>query len=567
MSTYFITSALPYVNNVPHLGNIVGSTLSADVYSRHLRELGHDVLYLCGSDQYGTATEIQAKQEKVTCKELCDKYHQLHKKVYDWFNIKFDVWGQTTTDTQTELTQGIFKQLYDNGHISEKEITEIYCSHCKLFLADRYLKGVCYHDKCKNKSIVTNGDQCDNCCNLIDINKLENKQCSVCNNIPDSVNSKHFYFALQNFKDKLKNYFIDHEKSKNEEEQDDNKCVLSEVALNITTDWLNKDLHERCITRSIKWGTPINKEFTTYNDKVFYVWFDAPIGYLSILKHNRDDWQKWLTGKIVQFMAKDNVPFHTIMYPATLMGCDYKCLPSGIQATNYLLYENQKFSKSKNIGIFGNQMEEICNKLDINEDCFRYYLMKIRPETDDSSFNWIQFISVINEELIGKIGNYLNRVLSVINKKYNYGHINYSFENNEQFTLRLYVSSYLTNMKLCKFRNAINDILEIVNHANKYFQDNKPWTKDYEDNAHNINILGNSLFLAYVIFKMLYPFIPRTAERILNKFKYKQDIFQYLYMSYVIGFDMTDYKLPFTSKLAHCKYDNISGELKKLNII
>ena len=252
-----VTSALPYVNNIPHLGNIVGSTLSADVYTRFLRLQGKKVFYLCGSDEYGTTTEVKAKAEKLSCREICDRYHQIHRDVYDWFNIQFDVYGRTSTSTQTSTTHEIFFDLLRNRHIESRTIDQMYCNSCEMFLADRYLQGYCYFDSCRDLKKIANGDQCDGCGNLMDCFKFSDYWCLVCHQKPEIRQTKHLYLKLADFKADLIKYFLESD------------IRLTSNARAITQAFLNQELESRCITRDLRWGTPVpsNQEFKQYLDE------------------------------------------------------------------------------------------------------------------------------------------------------------------------------------------------------------------------------------------------------------------------------------------------------------
>lgn len=562
-----VTSALPYVNNIPHLGNIIGSTLSGDVYSRFLKSKNIDVLYLCGTDEYGTTTEVKAKQENLTCQQICDKYHILHKQVYDWFNIKFDIWGRTTTKTQTEITHQIFTELYKNNHIEEKELIQKFCNNCNMFLADRFLQGVCYHNECvkymkENNTIINaHGDQCDKCHNLIDIEKFEKSWCSECKTVPENKKTWHLYLKLNNFKDDLQKYFID-----------DKKCTLTDNAFTITKSWLDKGLESRCITRDLKWGTPFPKikGLEKYFDKVFYVWFDAPIGYLSILKHNLKDekeYHKWLSGDIVNFMAKDNVPFHTVIFPSTLLGSNYCNLVSKLSSTEYLNYEGTKFSKSKNIGVFGDQIIDISNKLNIDEDYWRYYLMRIRPETKDSNFNWSEFITLVNSELCGKIGNLINRCISLVNKYFSDNKL-FTYDSkdsifSENFSkIQYFIHKYDEFMEKFKFRDALYTAIEVSDFCNNFLQSKQPWKLTDEDNYIRKNILTDTIFICYNLLKLLQPFMPNKINNLLKTFIFDNSENNTQNFSGKFTINIQNYKLPF------CQLDKtkVFNELNKLNI-
>jgi methionyl-tRNA synthetase len=303
-----ITSALPYVNNVPHLGNIIGCVLSGDVYARFCRLRGYNTLYVCGTDEYGTATETKAIEEKLSCKELCDKYNALHVQTYNWFQIDFDHFGRTTTDQQTEIAQDIYKKLDHNGHVFEDTVTQLYCEKHQSFLADRFVEGTCplcgYED--------ARGDQCDKCGKLLNATDLVNPHCKLDGATPVPRDSKHLFLNLTEQQPSLEAWFK--EASKNGE--------WTANSQTITNNWLKEGLKPRCITRDLKWGTAVPRP--GFEDKVFYVWFDAPIGYPSITATYTPEWEKWWKNpknvQLYQFMGKDNVPFHTVIFPSTLIG-------------------------------------------------------------------------------------------------------------------------------------------------------------------------------------------------------------------------------------------------------
>ena len=276
-----ITSALPYVNNVPHLGNIIGCILSADVYARFCRLRGYNTIFVCGTDEYGTATEIKAHKEGMTPKEICDKYHSIHKKIYEWFDCDTELFGRTSTPVHTKITQDIYTALEKGGFSYEEEVNQLKCAKCERFLADRYVKGTCY--MCGYPE--AGGDQCDGCTKLVEAVKLIDPKCSICGDTPKPQISKHIFIDLAKVTPELKKWI----------EETSVKGEWSENATKFTNNLLAEGLHGRCITRDLKWGTPVPKE--GFKDKVFYVWFDAPIGYISItanyLGADNDDWKKW----------------------------------------------------------------------------------------------------------------------------------------------------------------------------------------------------------------------------------------------------------------------------------
>nr|QZX42867.1 methionyl tRNA synthetase [Mimivirus sp.] len=512
---YFITSALPYPNNAsPHLGNLIGALLSGDVYARFKREQHHEVIYLSGTDEYGTTTMIKARQEGVTCRELCDKYFELHKKVYDWFNIQFDIFGRTSTEKQTEITHEIFTGLYHSGYIEEKNSTQMYCDTCQLYLADTYVKGTCYHDYCQGKNIITNGDQCEICQHMIEVTKLINPFCSICKTTPIIRNTQHLYLQLDKLTNQIENYL--------------DKTNFKSSVNSIAKAWLNTGLTSRCITRDLSWGTPIpngiDDVIDKYSDKVFYVWFDAPIGYYSILANAKSDWREWLNSDVnwISTQGKDNIPFHTIMFPASILGSGVKLpLINEICSTDYLLYEGEKFSKSNNCGLFGDQVMKISSELDITEDYWRFYLMKIRPETQDSSFNLKDFVTCIKSDLVNNIGNLINRYFSLVKKL----DVN-EFTSDIPVDIIEYITEYVDLMNNFKFREALKLCLKISDYGNKYIQTNRPWkllSTDIKTAEHVLSIAG---MICWILLSLLKPFIPKTSENILQKISTDNDIYQ-----------------------------------------
>ena len=367
-----ITSALPYVNNVPHLGNIIGCVLSADCYARYARLAGHNVVYICGTDEYGTATETKARQEGVTPRQICDKYHALHKKVYEWFDIDFDEFGRTTTDQQTEIAQDIFNNLHKQGKTFEKIVDQQYCPKCETFLADRLVKGTCPY--CKHPD--AQGDQCDACGKLINAIELIEPYCAQCKAVPEVRQSQHIFIDLPQIQPELEEWVAGAATKGN----------WAANAVTFTNSLLTQGLIGRCITRDLKWGTPVPLE--AYKEKVFYVWFDAPIGYISITACYTDEWQKWWQNQedveLYQFMGKDNITFHTVIFPSTLIGSGQPWTKlHHISTTEYLNYERDettgapmKFSKRLGAGVFGDD----AMSTGIPSEVWRYYLLSNRPE-------------------------------------------------------------------------------------------------------------------------------------------------------------------------------------------
>ncbi|MCB1042159.1 MAG: methionine--tRNA ligase [Acidobacteria bacterium] len=521
-----ITSALPYVNNVPHLGNIIGCVLSADVYARFCRARGYETLYVCGTDEYGTATENKAREEGLTPREICDKYHVIHRDIYDAFQISFDIFGRTSTPEQTQIAQGIFNDLDRQGLISEQTSQRTYCQHDQMFLADRYVEGTCPH--CSYED--ARGDQCDKCGKLLDPESLLNARCKLCGNPPGLKETKHLYLDLDRIQPRLATWF----------EKASDEGAWTRNAVQTTQSWLEKGLAPRPITRDLKWGIPVPKP--GFEDKVFYVWFDAPIGYISITAKERPDWQDWWLNPsnvaLYQFMAKDNIPFHTVVFPASLIGTGKEwTLLHHINSTEYLNYEDTKFSKSRNIGVFGTDVQTT----GIDIDLWRFYLVSIRPERNDSAFVWSDFFEKVNSEFIDNIGNLVNRTLVYLKRNFQ-GVVDMSAADDPHKTFMDEVDKAFqevtAQMEAVRLREALRGILALGNRANKFFQDMAPWEqiKTSPERAQaTVSVLAHAV---HKIAVMLQAFMPRTSDRLsgmLNSDITHWQIPQVLVDGHVIG--------------------------------
>ncbi len=397
-----ITSALPYVNNVPHLGNLIGAVLSADVFARYSRLRGYNTIYICGTDQYGTASEIKGITEGKHPKVIVDYYHQIHTEIYENFEIDFDHFGGTATPEHTEIVQSIFLDCLNNGFFHKKASEEFFSKKYKIGLADRFITGTCPF--CSYTE--AKGDQCDKCGKLLEPEILVNPKCSLSGEAPEKRVTEHFFLDLTTLESEVKEFI-------------DRKSVdgkWSSNSTSISEAWIRNGLQPRSMTRDLTWGVKVPVE--GMDNKVFYVWFDAPIGYISITANYTKDWQQWWNNpenvRLFQFMGKDNVPFHTVMFPATLLGTRKQwTMLHHISTTEYLNYENDKFSKSRGIGVFGDHVKDLPFLI----SCWRYYLLVNRPENSDSAFKWDDFQSKVNEELLKNPGNLCNRVLKYIYDK------------------------------------------------------------------------------------------------------------------------------------------------------
>ncbi|PQQ07090.1 putative methionine--tRNA ligase isoform X1 [Prunus yedoensis var. nudiflora] len=509
-----ITSALPYVNNVPHLGNIIGCVLSADVFARYCRLRGYNTVYICGTDEYGTATETKAMEEKCSPQEICDKYHAIHREVYEWFNISFEKFGRTSTPQQTEVCQEIFKKLLENGWLSENTMQQLYCDTCKRFLADRLVEGTCPTQGCDYGS--ARGDQCENCGKLLNPTELKDPKCKVCKTTPRIRDTNHLFLELPLLKDKLEEYI-------------DRTSVAgswSQNAIQATNAWLKEGLKQRCITRDLKWGVPVPHD--NFKDKVFYVWFDAPIGYVSITKCYTDDWEQWWKNpknvELYQFMGKDNVPFHTVMFPSTLLGTGENwTLMKTISVTEYLNYEAGKFSKSKGIGVFGNDAKDT----NIPVEVWRYYLLTNRPEVSDTLFTWADLQAKLNSELLNNLGNFINRVLSFVAKPsgQGYGSIipDAPSAESDPLTEKLaekvgkYVEQYIESMEKVKLKQGLKTAMSISSEGNAYLQESQFWKLYKEDQPRCAVVMRTSVGLVHLLACLLEPFMPSFSLEVFKQ--------------------------------------------------
>ena len=518
MNRRLITSALPYVNNIPHLGNLI-QMLSGDVFARFCRNKGYDTLYICGTDEYGTATETKAIEEKKTPRELCDYYYQEHTKIYDWFHINFDKFGRTSNEQCTEITQALFNDLDEAGYIKEHVNKQLFCPKCNMYLADRYVDGTC--PKCG--STKARGDQCDDCGSLLDPIDLKDPKCHTCGSTPEVRETKHLYIDLPNLSKNLDAWMA---KTSVEGKWSDN-------AINITKAWIRDGLNERAITRDLKWGIPVPK--AGYEDKVFYVWFNAPIGYMSITKQLADelkaegkitfDWKSWWNpseseeakGKehveLFQFIGKDNIPFHTVIFPSTLLGSPHDWTKLfHMSSTEYMNYEDGKFSKSRGVGVFGTDAIET----GIPADAWRFYIFYNRPEKQDFQFTWKDFMEKMNSELIGNLGNLVNRTLLFVNRYFE-GNIPDAPVDEELWAQVHDLEAKITeNLEWANLKDAFRQCFEISDICNKKFQAAEPWKTRESDPAACAKLIHNLCYVIKDLMIMMNPYMPQYTQIVMG---------------------------------------------------
>ena len=498
MERRLITSALPYVNNIPHLGNLI-QVLSADVFARYCRLAGCETLYICGTDEYGTATETRALEEGITPRELCDRYHAIHSDIYRWFDISFDHFGRTSVPVHTEITQHIFTKLHENGYITERVLSQPYCEKDQRFLADRFVLGACPH--CGYPD--ARGDQCEQCGKLLDPTELVGARCSVCGTAPVIRETKHLFIDLMAILPKLRNWI----------ESAAEKGFWARNAVQMTYAWMRDGLKERCITRDLKWGIPVPLD--GYRDKVFYVWFDAPIGYISITAEHTPEWKSWWyapkTVKLFQFIGKDNIPFHTVIFPSSQLGTGEAWTTlHHMSSTEYLNYEGGKFSKSKGVGVFGTDARDT----GIPADVWRFYLYYNRPEKSDALFTWKDFQEKVNAELIGNLGNLVNRTLAFVGRFYGGALPGGVVDEPFWQEVRKAEAEIRDLLEKVELREAFRKIFALSSIGNKKFQDGEPWKGIKENSPATANLLWNLAYLVRDLAILVSPYLPGTAERI-----------------------------------------------------
>ena len=489
----------------------MGSVLSADVFSRYNKARGRPTLYVCGTDEYGTATETKALEEGVSPEELCAKYNKIHAEIYEWFEIGFDIFGKTPTKQHKEISQDIFLKLHKKDLLVEHINSQPFCEKHGKFLADRFVEGTC--PKCGYDD--ARGDQCDKCGNLLDPLDLINPRCKVDGATPVVRETKHQYIRLDVLQPRIEEW------SKKSIE----KGAWSRNAKVITESWLKTGLKERGITRDLAWGVPV--PLPGYENKVFYVWFEACIGYPSITANYTDEWKQWWFNpenvQLYQFLGKDNVPFHSVIFPGCQMGTEENwTILHHLSATEYLNYENGKFSKSRGVGVFGNNARET----GVPPDVWRYYLLKNRPESGDTQFEWRSFIDSNNSELLAKLGNFVNRVIKLVNSPKAYNSVIPEFdpkflpESIKPFLTEVteLLTQYLSEMEAVRLRNGILTAMKISEVGNGLIQahrlDNALIASDPALAAAVVGTVINLIYLCSAVFE---PYLPATCKSIRNQ--------------------------------------------------
>ncbi|MDH6703832.1 methionyl-tRNA synthetase [Kitasatospora sp. MAA19] len=524
MARHLITSALPYINGIKHLGNMVGSMLPADVYSRYLRQRGHEVLYICATDEHGTPAELAAQEAGLPVAEFCAQAHDAQKAVYDGFGLSFDHFGRSSSPQNREITQEIARELQRNGFIEERSVRQVYSNADGRFLPDRYIVGTCPHcgyDKAR-------GDQCENCTRVLDPTDLLEPRSAISGSSDLEVRETRHLFLLQSrLTEEVEGWIA---------ANGDQWPVL---ASSIARKWLTEGLQDRSITRDLEWGVPVPADVwpeLAAEGKVFYVWFDAPIEYIGATKEWADaapagqlrDWKSWWyeadeTVRYTEFMAKDNVPFHTVMFPATILGSrrPWKMVDY-VKAFNWLTYYGGKFSTSQKRGIFTDVALEL-----LPADYWRYFLMAHAPESDDSSFTWDLFASVVNKDLADTLGNFVNRVLSFSRKRFGDavpgGHAPGEAEQRLGEQVVGLLAEYEAQLDALNFRKAAQALRALWSAGNAYLDEKAPWLQVKTDPDAAALTLRTAMNLIQLYAVVSEPFIPTAAAAMRGAFALAED--------------------------------------------
>ncbi|WP_294206242.1 methionine--tRNA ligase [uncultured Chryseobacterium sp.] len=500
-----ITAALPYANGPVHIGHLAGVYIPADVYARFQRRSGKEVAFICGSDEHGIPITIRAKKEGVTPQDIVDKYHEIIKKSFSDLGISFDEYSRTTSQKHYETSQEFFKVLYEKGKFTEEVSEQYFDEQAGEFLADRYIVGTC--PNCGNENAY--GDQCEKCGSTLSPSELINPKSMLSGNIPILKETKNWYLPLNEYESFLNGWIIEGHKD------DWKPNVYGQVK-----SWLNDGLKPRAMTRDLNWGVPV--PLPGAEGKVLYVWFDAPIGYISFTKEwaekNGKDWKDYWQNEesdLVHFIGKDNIVFHCIIFPSMMKAHGDFIMPDNVPAFEFLNLENDKISTSRNWAVWAHEYVE---DFPGQQDVLRYALLSSAPETKDNNFTWKDFQTKNNSELVNKFGNFINRVISFTNKNFEGKVPSGVLDEESKTVIKTTIEKVSYHLEKYEFRNSLNAFMELVDYGNLYLQNAAPWKTIKDD----INVAGQSMFvgaqIAAVVAQLCEPFMPFSAEKLFDYF-------------------------------------------------
>ena len=499
---YLVTSALPYANGPVHIGHLAGVYVPSDIYTRYLRLRGEDVIHVCGSDEHGVPITIKAKKEGITPQQVVDRYHEIIKKAFAGLGIEFDIYSRTSSDMHTATASEFFRKMNEEGKFVEQTTEQYYDEEAKMFLADRYIMGTC--PKCGNERAY--GDQCEACGSTLSPDELIEPHSTLSGSVPVKKATTHWYLPLNDYEQMLREWILEGHK---------------EWKTNVygqCKSWLDGGLQPRAVSRDLDWGIPVPVEGA--EGKVLYVWFDAPIGYISATKELTPDWEKyWKSNdtKLVHFIGKDNIVFHCIVFPSMLKAHGDYILPENVPSNEFLNLEGDKISTSRNWAVW---LHEYLEDMPGKEDVLRYVLCANAPETKDNDFTWKDYQARNNNELVAVLGNFVNRAL-VLTQKY-YGGVvpacGELTEYDQQTITELsgIKASLEHNIENYRFREALKDAMNFARIGNKYLADSEPWKLIKTDTERVKTILNIAIQITASIATAIEPFMPFSAAKILN---------------------------------------------------
>ena len=513
MGRWVINAAWPYVNSVPHLGTFI-HLLSADVYARYLRLKGEEVIAVTGSDEHGTPIEVEAIKKGVPPKQLTDKIHEQIRELLEAYNIRLDNYTRTENPVHIRYTQELYTKLYDNGYVYTQDVNLPYCENDKRFLPDRFVEGICPH--CGYEG--ARGDQCDNCGRVLDPLELRQPRCVFCGATPTIRSSKHWFFDLPKFRDKLYTAVKENRQ-------------LPENARNFSLRWLEEGLKPRAITRDNKWGIPA--PFPGAEGKTIYVWLEAVLGYVSASiewaeksghpEAWKDFWFNQST-RNVHFIGKDNIPFHVIIFPALLQATHEPYIsPWQVASTEFILFDGQKFSKSKKVGVWIDEALKFAPG-----EYWRYVLIAIRPEARDANFTWREFENHVNAELNDVLGNFIHRTLTFLNNQFDSTIPTPGAFDEKDEKIKKQIEGAAANVQTLldsfQLKGGLAAIIELARNGNQYLSEREPWHLIKTDRAKTATTLYLAVQLVAALEILLAPFLPETSRKIREQLNLGTDL-------------------------------------------
>lgn len=557
MARILVCTAWPYSNSPIHLGHVAGSLLPGDIFAKYHRLKGNEVLMVSGSDQHGTPVTVKAEKEGVSPEEIAERYHQINSEAIRGMFITFDLFTKTHTENHFAVVHDVFLRLLEKGHLYKKETLQYYCEKCGRFLPDRYVEG-----RCRNCGYEkARGDQCDRCGTTFLPGELNDAVCTICSSPPVLKETEHYFFRLSAFNESLLNYVS-------------SKTHWKPNVQTFTKNWLEAGLNDRPITRDMTWGVSV--PLPGWENKVIYVWFEAVIGYLSASIEwakgtgNPEKWKEFWTdpdAKHYYFLGKDNIPFHTIIWPAILMGYGGLNLPYDVPANEYLTFKGEKFSKSRGVSI------DIPNMLSrFDPDIIRYYLAANMPENRDSEFDWDDFEAKTNNELVATLGNYYHRVLSFTYR--NFGSIPACHGVDEERRKVTDAISFAVNevdqyLSTCQFKKALKAVMDLAQFGNRFFDSVAPWALLKQDRDRCGSVLNLNLEIVKALAILSYPFLPRSASDLWALLGYEESLlskgWDWIFIPVVPGQKLREPR-PLFSKIEIEEDMTMFKEFEKLNL-